>query len=183
MARLIGVLALALASAALLAGCGGSSSGSSRTQVSPTAYVSALCEAVAPFERDVATRSGQLSATASATPSVSKTRLVAYLGALAQDSSAAVTKLDHAGIPNVSGGPAFARTIVSTFSRLQRALARSRTLATALTTTSPARFAAGATQLATAVKESVGQLGTGLSTRSNPVLDRTAAKLAVCHTL
>ena len=163
-----------------LAACGGS--GAPAT-VTPTAYVSALCRAVAPFERDVATASGQLTGSTSTGLAASRARLVSYLSALAGDSATAQHRLDAAGIPAVTGGRTFASTIVSTFSRLHNAFERSVKLASGLPTTDRAQFSAGATQLATAVKESVGQLGAGLSTRSNKVLDQTAAKLAVCHTL
>ncbi|HET9073651.1 MAG TPA: hypothetical protein VFN48_03660 [Solirubrobacteraceae bacterium] len=163
-----------------LAACGGSGS---PAKVTPTAYVSALCRAVAPFERDVATASSHLTGAASQSLTASRDRLVSYLGALAQDSATAQHRLSAAGVPDVKDGAAFASTIVSTFSRLHNAFARSVKVASGLPTTNRAAFSVGATQLATAVKESVGQLGAGLSTRSNPVLDRTAAKLAVCHTL
>ena len=162
-----------------LAACGGSGA----AKVTPTAYVSALCRAVAPFERDVAAASGQLTGATATSLAASRARLVSYLGSLAQDSATAQHRLSAAGVPDVKDGTAFATTIVSTFSRLHNAFVRSVKLASGLPTTDRTQFSAGAAQLATAVKESVGQLGAGLSTKSNKVLDQAAAKLAVCHTL
>ncbi len=168
--------------AGLVAGCGGASKTSSST-VSATAYVTALCQAVAPFERDVASRSSDLSNRASLTATAGKHELVSYLGALSDDSSHAAAKLKAAGAPQVTGGASFARRLLATFTRLGTALARSKQLASQLSTSDAASFQVAATRLTRAVEASVGTLGTGLSTTSNQALDRAAAKVSACHTL
>lgn len=175
---LVAVLVLGL----LLSGCGGARIPSTN-RVTPTAYVTALCEAVGPFERDVAARSGSLTSTSSLTPAAGRSELVSYLGALSRDSRQAVARLGAAGVPAVSGGNGFAATILSTFRRLELTLGRSEKLAAALPTTSQAAFRSAAVTLATAVRDSLGRLGVGLSTKGNRVLDAAAAKVPACHAL
>ena len=94
-----------------------------------------------------------------------------------------MARLKAAGTPQVSGGGTFARELLGTFTRLDMAMVRARTLASELSTTSPASFEAGATQISTAVKDSVGALGSGLSTKNSKVLNQAATKVAACHTL
>jgi hypothetical protein len=189
MAGLIrGALAAALI-AGLGAGCGGSGAGGSSTmrpstaKVSATAYVTALCQAVAPFEKAVATHSGALDRSSSSTPAADKAELVAYLTALAKDDDAAVDRLDAAGIPEVDGGSTFAAAILSTFTRVRTALTRSEARAAGLPTSSQALYGTSASQLTSAVKTSLGQLGSGFSKTSNRALDQAAAKVSACHTL
>ena len=183
MARLSATAIAAVLVLGLLAGCGGSSPASSSAPVTATAYVTALCQAVGPFEKDVATRSGALSATKSTTLAAGKAELVSYLGALSDASASAAARLRAAGLPDVAGGPAFARAIVTTFTRVHTALSRSHGLAAKLSTTSAAAYSSGAAALSSAVKSSLGRLGSGLSTHSNKALNEAAAKVAACHTL
>jgi hypothetical protein len=186
MARGVSAALAALVITVLAAGCGSgakSSTGGSTARVSPSAYVTALCTAVAPFEKDVASRSGALSRSTSTTASQGKTELVSYLGALSSDADAAVAKLRAAGVPQVSGGAAYAKTILTTFTRLDTAMSRARKLAATLPTASPSAFQSSATKLATAVKDSVSDLGSGLNSESNKTLDADAAKQTACHSL
>jgi hypothetical protein len=175
-----------------IAACGSSSTSARSTTsgtpastatVSPVRYVTALCQAVAPFEQDVAARSGALKSSASTTAAKGKTELVGYLGALSADADAAVAKLRTAGLPQVSGGTAYAHTILTTFTRLDTAMSRAKALAATLPTTSTTAFRSAATRLATAVKDSLSDLGRGLNSQSNRTLDADAAKQSACHSL
>jgi hypothetical protein len=184
MARVGAAALAAVVSAGLVAGCGGSSNAKTTSSgVSATAYVTALCQAVAPFEKDVASRSSALSNTSALTASAGRTELVSYLDALAKDSARAVTKLKAAGTPQVTDGATFAKELLSTFTRLDTAMDRARTLAGQLSTSSPAAFKTGATQISTAVEASLGSLGSGLSTKNSKALNQAAAKVSACHTL
>jgi hypothetical protein len=179
---------LATLLALMLGGCGGSSSNAASAQVSTakvsaTAYVTSLCQAVAPFEKQVASGASALNSKGSSTLAADKARLAGYFAELARDSSGAVGKLDRAGVPDVSGGAAFAAAIRSTFARVNTALSRSQTLAANLSTASAAAFTSGADKLASAVKSSLGQLGSGLSTKKSQALTQAAAKVSACHTL
>lgn len=176
---------VALALALVLAACGSSapSSAGAGAKVSAARYVTALCQAVGPFERDVVARSAALTGAGSVTPTKGKALLVDYLRRLSSDSAAAVDKLGGAGTPTVNGGARFANTILSTFTRLKRALLRSEQVAAQLPTSSEPAFKRSAGTLATAVKDSVGQLGQGLSAKSNKALDAAAAKVGACHAL
>jgi hypothetical protein len=183
-------LALAVGCGLVIAACGSSapsrtstSSRASTAVVTPTAYVTALCRALAPFEQDVAAHSRALKSSSSTTAGRGKTELVGYLGALSTDADAAVAKLARAGVPRVRGGGAYAHTILFTFTRLDTAMSRAKQLAATLPTTSPIAFHSAATKLATAVKDSLGDLGHGLNSESNRTLDQDAAKQPACHSL
>ncbi len=187
MARLSAVALAAMLVALVTAACGGASSAHSTqvstAKVSATAYVTTLCQSVAPFEKEIASGSSALSREGSKTLTADKARLSAYFSALARDSSGAVGKLNRAGVPDVSGGARFAATLRSTFIRVDTALNRARTLASQLSTSSPSAFTSGANKLAAAVKTSLGQLGSGLSATKNSALSQAAAKVSACHTL
>jgi hypothetical protein len=186
MGRLTGAALAALLIAVLAAGCGGSSAKSgqvSSAHVSATAYVTSLCQAVAPFEKAIASGAKALDSVGSESAGADKAALATYFGTLASDSSAAASRLNGAGVPAVTGGSAFATAIRTTFTRVSAALSRSRTLAGNLPTSSAAAFETGADKLAGAVKTSLGQLGSGISTQHNQALNQAAAKVSACHTL
>jgi hypothetical protein len=181
-AKVVAALAavcVALAGAAC--GSSSSSSGVSTAKVSATAYATSLCEALAPFDKEVASSSQALEDVGSLSAVKGKTMLVSFLAGLAGDTSAAVNQLRAAGVPEVNGGATFSQAILKTFTNLQGALGRSEKVAQQLSTTSETAFESGAHELATAVKESVGEIGKGLSTKANPALDAAAAKAAACH--
>jgi hypothetical protein len=183
--RLSGAALAGLLVAVLGAGCGGASSrgGVSAVKVSATTYVTTLCQAVAPFEKAIAAGAKSLDSAGTESAAADKAALASYFGTLAHDSAAAVDKLKDAGVPDVNGGSAFATAIDSTFTRVSTALSHSQTLAANLPTSSSGAFEAGASQLDSAVKTSLGQLGSGISTQKNEALNQAAAKVSACHRL
>jgi hypothetical protein len=167
--------------AAGLAACGSSGSGSSG--VSATAYATAICKAVVPFEKDVATRSSALDLTTIKSASDGKTALQGFLAAIAADTTTAVGQLKAAGTPNVTNGDKIAAAIVSAFSQLGTALTSAAKQAQTLPTNSPAAFRTAASSLGANVRNSMGSIGKSLGGLRSPALEAAAKKVAACQTL
>lgn len=169
----ISPLLATIALAAALAGCG--SSGSSG--VSAKAYVKSICGAVAPFEKDVLTRSSALNLTQVKSPTQGKQALQSFLRAISGDTDTAVSKLQSAGSPNVKNGKQISSAIVSAFTQLKSAMHQAVTQADQLPTGSATAFKNGAVALGTNVRNSMTGIGQHLqaSTIKSPEL-QTAAK-------
>jgi hypothetical protein len=175
------VVAIVLAAALALAGCGGGSSSSST--VTPTAYARSLCQAVAPFEKDIANRASVLDPSKIKNAAQGKAALVAFLSALATDTNGAAGRLSHAGAPNVTKGKAIAGAFTSLFSRLDTTLHAAAQQAQALPTNSPAAFKTGATALGRSVQTSMGALGSSLAALKSPALETAAKHVTACQSL
>jgi hypothetical protein len=143
----------------LCAGCGGSG-GSSK--VSPASYVSTVCSAISPLEKDVVTRSSALNnSTATNAPQAKKT-LQGFLAAVEKDSDHALTQ-------------------IKAFTELRDAMKTASNKANSLPTDSVASFKTGAQALNTSVRTSLNNIdASGLS---NPELEKAAAKEAACKSL
>src|SRR5512142_1260054 len=137
---LVGALALAVA----LAACGGSSS----SGVSAGAYVKSICQAVGPFEKDVQSRSAQISNLSAGTSAAQgKKALQDFLSAVVADTDTAINKLKAAGTPNVKNGKQIEAAIVSAFTQLKTALSAANKSAASLPTASPQAFKTAAQAL------------------------------------
>src|SRR5947209_8834017 len=148
------VLVALLLSGAVL-GCGGSSShtsskttssGSSTTAapttssgnaVSANAYVSSVCTAILPFEKDVQQRSSALDVTSTTSPAAGKRALQSLLTSAVSDAGKAVTQLQAAGSPNVANGQAVSRALVSAFTQLKTVLGKAHSDTNQLPTSNP----------------------------------------------
>jgi hypothetical protein len=174
-------LRLALATfaiAALLAGCGSSSSG-----VSASSYVKSICNAVTPFEKDVTTRSSALNLTTLTNASAGKKALQGFLSAVATDTDQVITRLKAAGSPNVSNGDKIAKGVVNAFTQLKSAMSRAVTQANSLPTNTPQAFKTAAQNLGTTVRSSMTSIGSGLSSLKSTDLEKAAAKEPACKSL
>ena len=173
------VLACVLVVAMSLAGCGSGSP----TTVSPTAYAKVLCDAVAPFERDIANRQSALDPTKMKTPTQGKAALQSFLATIAVDTSHAADRLKASGAPDVTHGAAIANAFAALFARLKTTLAAAATQARQLPTSSPTAFKTAATQLGTDVRTSMSNLGSGLSDMRSPQLIAAARKVGDCQSI
>ena len=174
-AAAIGVLATTVG----FAGCGSSSS----TGVSAATYVKAVCNAVGPFEKDVASRSGALNPTTIKSPAQGKTALQGFLSAVASDTDKALAQLKAAGAPDVGNGSKIESAIVAAFTQLDTAMKTAANNANSLPTTSPTAFQAAATTLGTTVKNSMNGIGSSLSGLKSSALEKAAAKEPACSSL
>lgn len=170
----------ALSTAAVLAGCGGSS-GSSK--VTPASYVKSVCSAVAPFEKDVQSRSSALNLTTVNSPAQGKRALQGFLTAVASDTDQTVSKIKSAGTPDVSNGKAIQSAMVSAFTQLQSAMHHAATQANNLSTSSPAAFKAGADSLGGTVRSSITGIGSTLNGLKNADLEKAASSEPACKAL
>ena len=170
---------LAFATAALLAACG--SSGSSN--VTPASYVKSICSAVAPFEKDVQTRSSALNLTTVNSPAEGKKALQGFLNAVASDTDHTVSQIKSAGTPNVKNGKAIQTAMVSAFTQLQGAMHQAASQANSLPTTSAAAFKSGADALGGTVRNSITGIGTSLNGLKNADLEKAASGEPACKTL
>jgi hypothetical protein len=165
----------------LAAGCGGSGGSSASAKVSPDKYVSTVCSAISPLERDVVTRSSALNNTTATNATQAKRTLQGFLTAVEQDSEHALTQIKSAGTPDISKGDAVSGTIIRAFTELRNAMKIASNKAVALPTDSAASFKTAAQALGTSVKGSLNNIdASGLS---NPDLEKAAAKQAACKNL
>ena len=175
-ASLCRVLALLIV-VCLGAGCGSSDS----SKVSTASYVSSVCSAIAPLERDVVARSTQLKNTTARNAAEAKQNLQGFLKAVEQDADRALARIKSAGTPNVSGGKNVSATIVRTFTQLRDALSTAVKKAATLPTDSPTAFQSSAQALLASVGTALNQIGT--SGLNNPEVEKEAARQPACKRL
>ena len=168
----------ALATAVGFAGCGSSSSG-----VSAGTYVKAVCNAVGPFEKDVASRSSALNPSSIKSPAQGKTALQSFLAAVASDTDRALGQLKAAGSPDVANGPKIESAIVGAFTQLDHAMKAAAGQANTLPTTSPTAFQSAATTLGNTVRSSMNGIGSSLTGLKSSELEKAAAKEPACSSL
>jgi hypothetical protein len=157
--------------------CG--SSGSSK--VSANKYVAAICSAISPLEKDIATRSSALNNATAANAAQAKKTLQGFLTAVEQGSANALSKIKAAGTPDISGGKTVAATIVRAFTELRDAMRVAVTKSNSLPTDSPASFKTAAQALGASVRGSLNNIDS--SGLSNPALEKAAANEPACKSL
>jgi hypothetical protein len=175
--------ALAVLAAAALTAAGSVACGSSgHPTVSPAAYVKAVCGAVAPFERDVVSRSSALNLATFSNPVQGKNGLEAFLAAVAADAGRALSSLERAGTPNVTNGSAISAAVVNAFARLEATMRAALVRARALPTSSASALRKAARELSTSVRSSLASFPS-LSSRAlrSPEIDLAAAREPACR--
>jgi hypothetical protein len=171
--------ACAIAIAAGLAACGGSSS----SGTSPAAYVKSICQAIGPFEKTVQQRSSQLNLSNIKSAADGKNALQNFLNQVAADTDKAVTKLKAAGTPSVSNGKQVSAAIVGAFTQLKAALQKAASQAGNLPTTSATAFQAAAQTLGSSVQSSMSGISGSLGNLKSPDLESAAKKEPACTSL
>jgi hypothetical protein len=171
---------VAVAVAASLAACGG---GSSNSGVSPGAYAKSICNAIGPFEKDVASRSSALNLSSITSASQGKKALQDFLAAIVADTDKAVSKLKSAGSPSVNNGKKISSAIVSAFSQVKTALTQAQSQANSLPTTDPTAFKNAAQGLGNGIRTSMSHIGASLSNLKSPELENAAKKEPACSSL
>ena len=166
----------ALAAAAAAAGCGSSGSGSG---VSAGQYMKSVCNAVAPWVKDVTVRANALNFSPNSSAAQRKKSTQDYLDAVAADSHSAVEKIKAAGTPSMGNGKAVASAIVNDFNQLESTMSRAAAQARSLPTNNLAAFNAAAHALGNSISSSIGSLGS----LRNSDLAQAAAKEPACKQL
>jgi len=162
---------------AVCAGCGSSNS----SKVSAGTYVSTVCSAISPLERDVVSRSSALNSTTAPNATQAKKALQGFLVAVEGDAARALSKIKSAGTPDISNGKTVAGTITKTFTELRDALRLAVTKSKSLPTDSPSSFRTAAQALGASVKNSLN--GIDSSGLTNPDLQKAAAGERACKSL
>jgi len=162
---------------AVCAACG--SSGSSK--VSAGTYVSTVCSAISPLEKDVVSRSSALNSTTAPNAAQAKKALQGFLVAVEGDATRALTKIQSAGTPDISNGKTVAGTILKTFTELRDTLHVAVTKSKSLPTDSPSSFKTAAQALGASVRNSLNGIdSSGLTNRD---LQKAAVGQPACKTL
>jgi len=166
-----------IAAVALCAGCGSSDS----SKVSAGTYVSALCSAISPLEKDVVSRSAALKNQTATSASEAKKNLRGFLDVVELDSDHALSRIQSAGTPDISNGKAVAGTIVKTFTQLRDAMRSAVTKSATLPTDSPQSFQTAAQALLTSVGSALNKIDS--SGLSNPDVEKAEAGQVACKSL
>jgi hypothetical protein len=169
-----------VATALVVAGCGGSSSSSS---VSASSYVKSVCTAVGSFRTDVQNKISSLGAANITTPAQGKTALQDFLTSASTSADNAVNKLKSAGTPNVNNGKQISTSLVSAFNQLSAALKQAKSSTNNLSTSSKAAFAAGAKSIQTNIQNSIQGMLSSLSALKSQDLASAAKNEPACTSL
>jgi hypothetical protein len=179
--------ALAAIAALALTACGSSTTSPTpaASTVSPTAYVTSMCSAVAQLSRDGVVEARRFSAGANGVRTLAHDKSVAqaYVSALARDARETVTRMRAAGIPNVQSGNATAAAFLSSYVRLETTLAATAKKARSIPTSSDQAFKRATYALGSSLGSSMQSINAGISVLRNPPLDTVAKKVPVCVSL
>jgi hypothetical protein len=170
---LLGVLAMV----AGLTGCGGSSA---PAKVTATAYVTAVCGTVGPFEQQLTSRSKAFNPSDIKTPAEGRAVLKTFLSGVAADTDKALSRLKAAGTPEVTGGAHIYSQIVSAFTSLDTTMKQAAGDAAKLPTTTNAAFKTAATSLVSTVRGSLKTIGPSLRGLKSAALIKAARKSPAC---
>jgi hypothetical protein len=178
-------VALAAIATVALTACGSSTqspTSASAATVSPTAYVTSMCLAVARLSHDGVVEARRFSAGANGVRTLAHDKSVAeaYVSALARDASQTVARMRAAGTPNVTDGSATAAAFLSSYVRLETTLAATANKARSIPTSSNQAFKRATYALGTSLGSSMQSINAGISVLRNPPLDVIAKKVPVC---
>ena len=174
------VIGCAAALAAGVGACGGSSDPGA---VSARVYVTSVCRAVGPFEREIATGAAVLDPSATSTPAQRKRMLEGYLRSVSVDAQLAVGELEAAKHPNVKRGRAIATAFLALFKRIDSGMRVAARRAARLPTGSVEAFRAADAALGRGVEGSMSDLGSSLSGLETTQLERAASRTPACQSL
>ncbi len=171
-----------LVAVAVCVGCGSSgSSHTSSSKVSASTYVSALCSAISPLEKDVRSRSAALKKTTATSAVQAKKNLRGFLAVVEQDSDHTLARIQSAGTPDISGGDAVAGKIVGTFTQLRNAMRSAVAKSASLPTDSASSFQTAAQSLLASVGAALNNIDS--SGLNNPDVEKAEADQPACKEL
>jgi hypothetical protein len=156
---------------------------SSSTSPSPSSYAKTVCTAVQSWVTDIEKRSSNLGSATITSAADGKAALVNFFGEAINDTSAVVTKLRAAGVPDVSNGSSISASLISAFIQVRTALSQGQTQAQALPTNDPAKFKSAADALGNTVQSSLTSIGKALGGLKSPELEKAAATVPACKSL
>jgi hypothetical protein len=171
--------AILMTGALALAGCGGSS----HSGVSPAAYVRSVCTAATSWRNAIQSAGTKLSSgvhTKSLTKA--KAEYVTFVNSLVAATGQASSQLQSAGNPAVTNGKQISGSLVRIFDQAKSTLAQAASQASALPTSTPSAFEAGASKVVTSIRASLAGMSK-VTPEKNPELHTAAAKDKACQSL
>ena len=151
--------------------------------VSASAFVGAVCSAVRTWAQDINGRSGALNVASITDASQGKVAIQNFFAVAVSDTQGVVSQLQSAGVPSVPDGQSMSSALVSSFNRIEVALAQGQSQAAALPTDNAAAFQAAGQSLATSVKTTLSGIGSGVSGLKSPELETAARSDPTCASL
>jgi hypothetical protein len=191
--RLVVPMLALLLVAGVIAGCGSSSKGSSTnsgstgsssgssSSVSAAAYVKSVCTALGPVITDL--RSKEAALASATTPVQAKSALKDFISSLSTGLGSAIPQVQAAGTPSVSNGSKIQSALVSAFTQLKTALAKSASQVGAIPTNNLAAFKAGFQSIGANLKSSTAGIQSGLQGLQSPELKSAAKAEPSCAAL
>ena len=175
-------VALALAVAGILVGCGGSVSGSSSSGNSAEEYVAGACSAMASWGQDIKSGVSELQSKVTSAPDLAarKQIFVDFTKQLSQTTDTLVTELQGLGAPAVDGGAEVHQQIVGAFQSVQATLKNAETEAEALPTDDVAAFKTQVNAIGTEIG-GIGDAFQNVSNLKNQELDNAFSKDQTCQ--
>ena len=157
-------VAFVLAAGLFVGACGGDEAGGGGAQ----AYASSVCQAFSTWVNDIQARNNTLTNALSpqSTPSEQKEQLGVFLDSVIQDTDKLISSVNAASVPDVEGGERAAAQIKGAVARAKSSFQNARQQVGELPTNNQAAFDAGAGQIGTQIRTSLGSLGAELRNRS-----------------
>jgi hypothetical protein len=175
-AKLVAVL---VAGALAVAGCGGSSS----SGVSAAAYVKSVCTAATTWRNAIQSAGTKLSSGVN-TKSLTKAKAeyISFVNSLVTATGQAASQLRSAGSPAVSNGKQISGSLVRIFDQAKATLAQAASQAASLPTSSPRSFETSAGKVVTSIRASLAGMSS-VTPEKNAELHAAAAKDKTCQSL
>ena len=178
--RLALAFALVVSSAAAGA-CGGSTGGTTASgeTVPAKQWVGELCTGISSWQANL---QEVPDASANADLAKLKTDMSSFLDALVRNTEGLVSRIEKAGVPDVSNGEQAATAFRSAFTGMETSFQQAKATIDGTPTDEAAKFAAGLTQVGVVLKDSIDQAGRAfgdISTRY-PDLGKAAKEVPAC---
>ena len=175
-------VAIALAVAGILAGCGGGGSASSSSDQAAEHYVAGACSAMTTWGKGIKSEVADLQSKVAGAPDLSarKQLFVDFTKRLSQTTDTLVTRLQTLGAPAVQGGADVHRQILGAFESVQSTLKSAETEAEALPTDDVAEFKKRVNAIGTEIG-GIGDAFQNVGNMKNAALDSAFSKDQTCQ--
>jgi hypothetical protein len=175
-------VAITVALAGMLVGCGGSGSGSSSSGKSAEEYVAGACAAMTTWGQDIKSEVTDLQSKVAAAPDLAarKQIFVDFTQQLSQTTDTLVTALQGLGAPAVEGGADVHQQIVGAFQSVQTTLTNAEQEAEALPTDDVAAFKTKVNAIGSEIG-GIGDAFQNVSNLKNQELDDAFGKDQTCQ--
>jgi hypothetical protein len=164
----------------LLGACGESKPQSNR--VAPKTWAKSVCGALKPWTAEIQTLQAQAQQkiTAKSNAAQTKTELVTLFGGMEKSTSAVMTEVAKAGVPDVTDGDEIADQFVQVLTGARDSFATGRDEVDKLGTADPKAFYDGVVAAGTAMSRKYGQSAEAFGEIKSPELDKALDEVPEC---